>query len=256
MNKEAEKGSWDEFEDKEKKVEDQSDKKRLPFVKFDKPGDYTFRLVGGYVKFLRYWAPFSSKDRVITHKDYLNEDPVYKAGFYPKETYAIHVIDRADGKLKILEKGRSIFKEFAKYRTINDIDPAGKNGPDFVITVEIPKGQRKSTKYTVTAKAKPAPFTQEEATMIMANHITLTEMYKSTSLEKIKELWSALPDEAKTPPPKKSQDNVDKSSKNDVHDESKNDKSETVKTTAESDPEGEDLFENSDENAGDSASLF
>ena len=42
--------------------------KRLPYMKFDKPGDFTVRLVGNHVNFYRHWQPFT--ERVISHIDY------------------------------------------------------------------------------------------------------------------------------------------------------------------------------------------
>jgi len=198
-------GSWDsdfppEDEKKSGGGEGGGDAKRLPFMKFEKPGNYTIRLVGNHVKFRRHWAPFT--DRVITHDDYKDQDPAWQAGFYPRETFAIHVIDRADGKLKILEKGRSLLKQFASYKIVNEINPAGKEGPDWVITLEWPAGNKRQAKYSATAKAKAAPFTAEEVEMIKASKAPLIEIYASTPLAKIQELWDALPDEAKIPPKK------------------------------------------------------
>jgi hypothetical protein len=194
-NRQADVGSWDtDFPKDDEKRNEGSSNKRTPFMKTP-AGDYTIRLVGNHVKFYRHWQPFT--ERVITHPDYKNEDPAWQAGFYPRETFAIHVIDRSDGQLKILEKGRSLFKQFARYKIVNEVNPAGKDGPDWVITVE---GSGLNTKYSATPKAKPAPFTEEEIAMIKENKAPLKDIYATTPLEKIQELWDALPDEAKIPP--------------------------------------------------------
>lgn len=189
-------GSWDEDfpADSEEK---QDDTKRLPFMKFDKPRDYMIRLVGNHVKFYRHWQPFT--ERVITHPEYKNEDPAWQNGFIPRETFAIHIIDREDGKLKIMEKGRSLFKQFARYKIVNEINPAGQEGPDWVITVEWPNGNKRQAKYTATAKQKAAPWTKEEVDMIKANKAPLKEIYATTPLDKIKELWENVPEESKVP---------------------------------------------------------
>lgn len=195
-NKKADVGSWDtDFPADKEKTNNDYNEKRLPFMKFEKPGDYTIRLVGNHVKFHRHWAPF--KNRVISHIDYKDEDPAWQAGFYPRETFAIHIIDRQDGELKILEKGRSLFKQFARYKIVNDVNPAGKEGPDWVITVEWPNGNKRQAKYSATAKAKPSPFTEEEIEMIKENKVPLKDIYQTTPLEKIQELWDEIPEEAK-----------------------------------------------------------
>jgi len=68
-----------------------------------------------------------------------------------------------------------------------------------VITVEWPGNNKRQAKYSATAKAKPAPFTEEEIAMIKAGKAPLKDIYSTTPLDKIKELWEAIPDEAKIP---------------------------------------------------------
>ncbi|MFA7219429.1 MAG: hypothetical protein WC119_02915 [Synergistaceae bacterium] len=201
-DRQADVGSWDtDFppeEEKNKGNSNRNNRDRIPFMTFDKPGDYTIRLVGNHVRFWRHWQPFTQ--RVISHINYKDEDPAWQAGFYPRETFAIHIIDRADGKLKILEKGRSLFKQFARYKIVNGENPAGKEGPDWVITVEWPNGNKRQAKYSATATSKTSVFTDEEIEMIKAGKAPLKDIYATTPLDKIKELWEALPDEARVPP--------------------------------------------------------
>lgn len=207
----ANNGDWDtDFptdEQKQERKENAKNFKKTEWMKFGSPGSYTIRLAGKFVKYLRYGdEPFGKGVRVITHPSYKGQDPAWEAGFYPRESFAIHMIDRADGKVKILDKGNSIFKAFAKYKKVNDVNPAGKEGPDFVIDVEWPNGDKRQAKYSVTPKAKPAPFTDAEIELIKANLAPLHEIYKSTELSKINELWAALPSESKKPKPREDKD--------------------------------------------------
>lgn len=202
--KEAEVGSWDTDFPADDNSQN-NDRKKIEWMGFPKPGSYTVRLVGKYVKFLRHWKPFT--DRVITHPDYKDEDPAWQAGFYPRRTFAVHVIDRTDGKLKILEKGSSIFKYFSRFKTINDIDPGGKEAPNFTITVEWPGGNKSAAKYTVMASQKAAPLTEEEREMVKENKAALTKIYATTPLQKIKDLWEAIPDKNKVAPKKTNEGN-------------------------------------------------
>ena len=214
MSEEAEKGNWaGDFKSPEEKsasAQSSGDKKQVTWMKFGEPGSYRIRLCGNFVKFHRWWSPFT--ERLITHLSYKDQDKAWVAGFWPRKTYAIHIIDRNDkdedhptGKLKILEKGSSIFEVFANYMKVNEINPASKDGPDFVIDVTWPEGNKRQAKYKVTAVAKPAPWTAQEVAMIKEDHAPLTEMYKTTPLEKINEAWDALPDESKIVPPRDGQ---------------------------------------------------
>jgi hypothetical protein len=212
MSVEADKGNWDDdFRPREEKAA-QTDQKKTEWMRFDGPGQYRVRLCGNYVKFYRWWSPFTT--RIITHLSWKDQDPAWKAGFWPRKTFAIHVIDRSDtddahptGKLKILEKGNSIFSAFADYRKVNDINPAGKDGPDFVIEVTWPDGNKRQAKYKVTAVAKPSPWSADEVAMIKEEHVPLKEIYKTTPLETIIEEWEELPDSAKTPPQRDGESN-------------------------------------------------
>lgn len=239
----AEEGDWvNDFssnEGNDKKPKYNNDKK-IGWMTFDKPGTYTVRLIGGKdipdekdpkkvnhkmgaVCFYKYFKPFNviakaEKIRaVISHRLYKDEDPAWQAGWYPNKTFAIHVIDRADGKLKILEKGKTLFNKFANFQTVNDKNPAGKDAPDFVITVKWTDGTKNSAEYDATAKQASAPLTEDETKMIKAsftevelelakkvgeNPLTwrLKNIYKPTPLEKIKELWEKLTKEQRTPP--------------------------------------------------------
>lgn len=209
-----------DFQERKKEPgQGQGDRKKMDWMKFDKPGSYTVRLVGKSVKFLKYYKPYGKGTRIITHKNYRDEDPAWQAGFYPNDTFAVHIIDRADGKIKILEKGRGLFKSFAEYQQVNDISPAGNEAPDFVIKVEWPNGEKNNAKYSATAKQKILPLTDEEKKLIQDTFtegdikaakeagvnpllFRLKRIYQTTDLAKIKEAWNNLPDAAKIPPKK------------------------------------------------------
>jgi len=207
MSEIAESGNWDEdFKTPEQKNENNNeDQKKVPWMLFDKPGEYRVRLCGNFVRFYRWWSPFTT--RLISHLSYKDQDIAWNSGFYPRKTFAIHIIDRNDtseeyptGKLKILEKGSSIFEAFANYKRINKINPAGKSGPDFVIEVEWPGGNKRQANYKVTPVMRISEWTEQEVEMIRTEHADLKKIYAPTPLEKINEAWEALPDDAKIPP--------------------------------------------------------
>ena len=238
----AEKGNWDDFELNNNNGDNGSgDLRKARYITFKKAGDYKVRLVGSHVKFRRHWQPFAKGARIITHPSYKDDDPAWAAGFYPKETFAIHVIDRRDGELKILEKGKSVFGAFAEYKRLSGVDPAGKEGPDFNIKVDIkdPEDLR-STSYTVTPLGGPTPLTDDEIKMAKDNVWPLNKMYKSTPLDKIKEEWEKVPEDKRTPPKRESKDEKSKDEK------SKDEKSKDEKSGASSEAKPDAKIEESE----------
>ena len=218
----ASKGNWDEDfndDDKTTSTSTQSDLPKTEYMNLSKPGKYVVRLVGSHVRCRKHFKPY----RITIQENEKDIDPAWQAGFYPSKRFAVNVIDRADGKLKVLEKGPQVFKAFAAYKAATDIDPSGAEGPNFAITVKVPKGDNgepniMKTEYSVVALEK-APLTDEDKKVVckldengeivkddkgkpVSNLYQLRDIYKSTPAEKIQELWDALPDEKKVAPKK------------------------------------------------------
>ena len=212
MTDKAQTASWD---DDEFKPREQSEIKFVKIKRMElKQGKNYVRLFGKHVKFFRHWKPFDLKKRpIITSEEYGKEDPARAAGFYPRLTFAIHVIDRADGEIKILEKGGGIFEQLYDYKKVNNINPAHPvDAPDFCITV---KGTGLETDYKVTALAKPSPLTEEEKKKASANKYNLEAIYAPTPLEVIKQAWAEIPAADKIKPKKeeKKEENKDTTKK-------------------------------------------
>ena len=259
MTESAEKGNWDDdfksSKDNNSNGGNGTERRKAQFMMFKESGNYEVRFVGAYVRFLRHWMPFDKKDRIITHKDYKGKDPAWNAGFYPRKTFAIHVIDRKDQKLKILEKGSQIFEALYRFKTANNINPAGKDAPDFVITVEIPKNDPRATKYSVTAKAAMSPLTDKELEMIKTEFYPLGDIYRTTPLEKIKELWDKLPEDKKIPP-KKDNDKQDKNASETKSASAKKEKPAPTESVADTSADDSDPFAEGAAEEGDSTELF
>lgn len=204
----AEKGNLEEFDETKnsKGTNSISDKPKAVYLTIDtkKPGKYIYKVrpVGDFVKYRNLYMPYRAK---LGEKE-LATDPAYKNGWYASKKYAINVIDRADGLLKILDKGSSIFKGFADYKSLFAKNPFSiKEGADFAITVIVPadkngKAIPMDTEYRCT-HIQETPLTQAELDMIKAQGLwPLTKIYKPTSLEKRMDMWNALSDSAKIAP--------------------------------------------------------
>jgi len=183
----------------------------IPIMDISETGQYRVRLVGAVVVYRKRWTPEVVENHT-TCKAYRKEDPFWQAGFYPRKRFAGLVIDRADGKLKILDKGPAVFDGFSDYKKTFNVQPNGKDGPDFIITVNVPmkngKPNKRRTEYKVQ-HADKAPFTEEEREMIRANYIDLKThwRYLPSPLSKIKEIWEKTPADKRVPPKRDDEEN-------------------------------------------------
>jgi len=219
----VQKGNWDvDFTQEAKASSD--NKPKTDYMDMTKPGNYIIRLVGPHIKCRKHFNPY----RATVQDDERNVDPAWQAGFTPGRRYAINIIDRADSKLKVLEKGSKVFKNFANYKSITKKDPAGKEGPNFAVVVTVPnlpngKPDKLNTDYAVMP-LEAAPFTADEVKMIKEKGLwPLAELYKSTPAEKMKEMWDALPADKKIAPKREN--------KSDKTDDGDDDASTTVAST-------------------------
>jgi len=104
----------------------------------------------------------------------------------PSLRYAINVIDREDGELKVLEGPPTVFRAFRKWYEKTSKPPGGEKGGDFGIDVE---GKGLQTKYDCQF-IEAAPFTEEEMNMIQKDPglYKLPDIYKPHSPEEIERI--------------------------------------------------------------------
>lgn len=121
---------------------------------------------------------------VRNHPLYLNHNVPFSA------RYAINVIDRADGEVKILEGGVSIFEAFSKFNEMTERSPGAKEGADFKIEVTGKKGK---DYYKVNMHAKTVLGADEVDQIKEQGGIyKLQDIYKPTPDEKWKKLVAQL----------------------------------------------------------------
>ena len=106
----------------------------------------------------------------------------------PSLRYAAYVIDRADGKVKILESPQSVFRPIGSSVEATGKDPgSGTDGSDWLIKV---KGKGINTTYEV-AFAGASPLTAEERVAIKdaldGDSKKLGKLYKPDTPEEIEE---------------------------------------------------------------------
>jgi len=119
----------------------------------------------------------------------ITEDPdsciiTKKYGETARKRFAVNVIDRSDGQMKVLEGPISILSQIGIWAQETDIDPGSNDGGEFAIKVECPGSDRRKTRYVVQY-IKPSPFTDEEKGMIKENIVKLETMYKPVPQDEI-----------------------------------------------------------------------
>jgi hypothetical protein len=177
----------------------------------DKP--YVVRLVSSPEPFRQHWQAFKplqarpviSPVFEIADKD---KDAAWNlGGWVPTKKYAILVIDREDGRLKIMQGGEQIFGEIKKYidtqkKRERDPNPIGPNAPDWVITVGVKDGQ---THYDCSPDmGGPKPLTPEETKLVSGFNADWRGFFKKTSPEELLAMWEKLPEDKRlNPDPKR-----------------------------------------------------
>lgn len=170
-------------------------KGRVPFLWLKSGNTYTVRPVAKPVIFFKYF--YQNGERLRTA---ICEDPTtcsvkmaHGDGLdTPGERFAILVIDRADGLLKIMEFPKTVFIDIKNWWQATQQNPGGDDGVDWVIQKS--GSGKMNTKYACTP-TKAAPFTNEEKTMILAiikdeegnNAHYLESVYKAHTPEQIEQ---------------------------------------------------------------------
>ena len=138
----------------------------------------------------------------------------------PSLRYAINVIDREDGELKVLEGPPTVFRAFRKWYEKTSKAPGGEKGGDFGIDVE---GKGLKTKYDCQF-VESTPFTEEELNMIKKDPglYKLPDIYKPHSPEDIERiLFSDDTGDNRNSGENKSSSKSDSSGNDDLFDEDK-----------------------------------
>jgi hypothetical protein len=150
---------------------------------------YRVRPVGGPIQFYAYYVANPSDPKRTNRA--ITADPVnciirQKYNVEAKLRYAVNVIDREDGKLKIMEAPPSVFEVIKQWSKATGFNPGSKDGADFTIAVNLPAGgEKKRTEYTTTPLIQ-VPFTASEIEMLKKQGLyDLEENFKATPQDEI-----------------------------------------------------------------------
>ena len=170
-----------------------------------KQGKFKVRLVHKPIFYKQYFIDpkYSSFEKVLPIIVDPDDDPLADLGHYGGIKCATNVIDREDGKVKVLRCGKTVYENFAAYAQETEVAPGSKDGPDFLIKVDDPNGDKRQRKYKVIPLA-PAPFTAEEKAMFKdkagdSGIHSLEEIFAAKTGDEVKEMiekFSIQPDDS------------------------------------------------------------
>ena len=145
----------------------------IPFLKFQKDYTHLIRPVGKAVEFYKFFINREGERAVPIIVDPENRDKASQvisehSGEENKgqQKFAMFVIDREDGRIKVLEGGNSIFNAFAQWAKINQIHPGQNGGGDFSITVTGEGYAGNNPRRYLAGCAKSCPVSEDERKMI------------------------------------------------------------------------------------------
>jgi len=161
------------------------------FMKFEADKLKTFRPIGKAVQFYKFFIGNKGGNKSIV-VDLENKDKAAAMlsahtgqEYSPTRRFAIHVIDRDDNQIRILEQGQMVFNAFGDWsQAQGGTAPGhGSSGWDWAVKAT---GDGKARRYRTTP-VKPTPLTKEEIQLI--NHqkdegkFNLKERFVGCSLE-------------------------------------------------------------------------
>jgi hypothetical protein len=177
----------------------QQPRKELKFMKLAKGSTNKIRPLGKPVVFYKFIVQHKGKWNSAVCQDPNNCIIINKYNLTPQEKYAVNVIDRSDGQIKILEFTGSVYNKIKEVFQITKQDPgSSKEGGDFEIvsTVTMTK-QGESVRYK-TKFLEKTPLTDDERKKILSEGLyEIKRIFKVTPEDKIEE--KLFPKEVEVP---------------------------------------------------------
>jgi hypothetical protein len=160
------------------------------YLKLESGKTYKVRPILKPVLFYKYFHKKDGKNRtaVCSKPDIEIMQSRHSELKEPSERYAAYVIDREDGRVKIMEAGKTVFHPIGISFEATGKDPgSGKEGSDWQISVT---GKGLTTKYSV-AFAGYTPITSDEKEAIKeamgGDKEKLKKLYKAGSIDEIEQ---------------------------------------------------------------------
>ena len=183
----------------------QSSGNKREYLKIESNIEYRLRPVEYPVEFERFYNRDSDGKLYSAIAGPADECPIRnKYDMIPNKRYAMNMIDRSDGVLKIVEFPFTVYKELKTWGVNRQNEPGGKDGTDFLIK-KTGSGQ-KGTKWSCKAvkDVRSAPWTGADKEAIEGNGglYKLREIYAATPADRIEERLGLVVGSAPSEEPK------------------------------------------------------
>ena len=144
---------------------------------------YRIRIVSSPYRFFKIFRRIGG--RVLTAITDTKTGVNLPDGTIPTERYALYILDRADGKIKLLEAPLSIVRSIANHAEVTGCNPTDPDhGSDYVIKVD---GTGMNTRYSVTPLME-TPLTDADKNAVkITSEDPLHILYKGHTPEQIQE---------------------------------------------------------------------
>lgn len=156
----------------------------INWMKIENGKKHVFRPVGKPICFYRHALKVDGKWMRIIVDDPDNNILKSKYDIDVQLRFAMNIIDREDGELKLYEFPPTVYNELKKFKKYSKREPGGKDGSDIALTR---KGVALNTKYDIEPTEQTS-FTDAEKEMIKSKIYKLTDIFKSTSEEQIEKI--------------------------------------------------------------------
>lgn len=122
-----------------------------------------------------------------------------EGGWKPMARHASFAFDREDPHhLKILDGSGDIFNPIGEWARENNVDPAGPDGTDWVITVDVNMAGKMEIISVLPGVS--TPYTEEEKKLMENNKLNINKILKISDWKTIRKMWLDLPDDKKMNP--------------------------------------------------------
>ena len=174
---------------------------KILFYRFGPNTTLICRPIGNGVEFFKFFPPEGDVKSVVVNKhdadtaERLLSEHIGRP-VQPQHRFAINIIDRADGQVKVLEGGKSILNRFASWSKANACNgPGSSGGGDWQIKST---GEGKARRYEVDYLRATSVSGEEKAAIKESGQVAdLETVFKGVALEDLLEkVYSVTPETA------------------------------------------------------------
>ena len=158
----------------------------VDYLRMKDEGTYVFRPVG---KTIRFYKAFVNRKPVTLDQEHKDEAVKLIAEHFDQEVradlkFAMYVIDRADGKIKVFEGNEKMLAAIGSWAQLTGHQPTGQDGGDWTVKATGSGYAGNNPRRYETSFLRQAPLTEDEIDMLKK---------AKESLPKLEDLFKATP---------------------------------------------------------------